>query len=270
MYIPPPFSEVNPNAQVPPEVEQVVLRCLAKNPDERYQSARELWEAFKAALEPQLQRTVLDEDVQFTVYRPKIVRPAHWYSMLAFVHLAERRPSASKDEPAPIEQVKQQANFILGEQAKEYRRTTTDSQQAIPQGVEITFLPDIPGIEFNPERRVFRWLEDVHHEEFRLKASPELDGHTARGRLSVYLGMILLAEVDLAIRVDRNHTQPPHSDPAQESHARRYRKIFASYSHKDVGIVKQFEHLVRALGDRYLRDVVDLPPERSGTNVSAS
>ena len=258
MFTPPPFSEVNPNAQVPPEVEQVVLRCLAKNPDERYQSARELWEAFKAALEPQLQRTVLDEDVQFTVYRPKIVRPAHWYSMLAFAHLAERRPSASKDEPAPIEQVKQQADLILGEQAEEYRRTTTDSQQAIPQGVEITFLPDIPGIEFNPERRVFRWLEDVHREEFRLQASPELDGHTARGRLSVYLGMILLAEVDLAIRVDRNHTQPPHSDPAQESHARPYRKIFASYSHKDVEIVRQFEHLVQALGDRYLRDVVDL------------
>ena len=37
--------------------------------------------------------------------------------------------------------------------------------------------------------------------------------------------------------------------------------IFASYSHKDVEIVRQFEHHAKAFGDRYLRDAVDL---RSG------
>jgi len=263
LYTPPPkFAEKNPNANVPPQVEQVVLCCLTKNPVERYQSARELAEAFFRALplapDSQPRRTVLDEDVQFTVYRPKTVQPDHWYSMLAFAHLAERRPGAPKDEPDPIEQVRRQAALILGQQADEYRDTTTDSRQAIPREGEITFLPDIPGIKFNPERRVFCWFEDVHREEFRLQASPELDGRIARGRLSVYLGMILLAEVDLAIRVDRNQTRPPHSEPAQESRARPYRKIFASYSHKDVEIVRQFEHLVRSLGDRYLRDVVDL------------
>ena len=31
------------------------------------------------------------DEVQFTVFRPKIVRPGEWYPMLAFAHLAERR-----------------------------------------------------------------------------------------------------------------------------------------------------------------------------------
>lgn len=38
------------NPEVPPEIESVLLKALAKNPDERYSSAREMADAFRAAV----------------------------------------------------------------------------------------------------------------------------------------------------------------------------------------------------------------------------
>jgi serine/threonine protein kinase len=47
---PPPFGEWRPDVRLPPEVEQVVLRCLAKDPADRYQTAQELSTAFVRAV----------------------------------------------------------------------------------------------------------------------------------------------------------------------------------------------------------------------------
>lgn len=93
------------------------------------------------------------------------------------------------------------------------------------------------GGQFNPERTKFRWLEDVHRQDFKLRADHALAGQTARGRLTVYLGAIIVAEVSLAIAVDWDAApaawpaQPPAAEPA-----RPYRKIFASYSHEDTEV----------------------------------
>jgi serine/threonine protein kinase len=206
---------------------------------------------------------VSDEDVQFTVYRPRTVRPGAWYELLAFAHLSRRRADAPADEPDPIEEVRRQAELLLAERGDDYHDVTQDSRQAVPREGEITFLPEIPGFEFNPPRRIFRWIESLHSEHFRFRASDALDGQTARGRLTVFLGGIILAEVTLSIRVDRRHVVPPttSAEVAQADHARPYRKIFASYSHKDIEIVRQFELFAWTLGDEYLRDGVNL---RSG------
>jgi serine/threonine-protein kinase len=48
---PPPFREKNPDATVAREIEQVVLKCLAKDPDQRPQSPRELVELFHTAVD---------------------------------------------------------------------------------------------------------------------------------------------------------------------------------------------------------------------------
>jgi adenylate cyclase len=196
-----------------------------------------------------------DDNVQFTVYRPRAIVPDRWYTMVAFAHLAAKRSDAPPQQPDPIEEVKRQAVRVLGErETRSYRIVTQDAPQSVPRQETLTFVPEVPGVEFNPPLRSFCWTEEVHREEFRLRAGPDLVGQVARGRLSVFLGDILLADVALAFPVDQRAGTPEQNAPTEAEHARRYRKIFASYSHQDSHVVEQIEHLAQALGDEYLRD----------------
>ncbi len=199
-----------------------------------------------------------DENVQFTIYRPRVIRPRAWYPLLAFAHLAEPRPDAEANQPDPPEEVRRQARQMLGEQFEEFGDLTQDSLQAVPREGEITLVPRVPGIEFNPPAQSFRWVETVHRADFRLRASPETDGRTLRGHVTVFLGSILLADVALSIRVDSAYVPQATAAELEISYAQPYRKVFASYSHRDLQIVRQFEQYAATLGDRYLRDWIEL------------
>jgi len=208
--------------------------------------------------QPELVR--VDDNVQFTIFRPKTVQPMKWYDVLAFAHLEDLPDDAAPDELAPKEEVQQRAVRKLGAKIKQYKETTEDSTQAVPREGEITFVPEIDGVEFNPRRVTFNWCENVHQAEFRMRAAQQLDGKIVVGQMSVFLGAILLADITLKIKVDSSH-QEADDEPAEPARAKPYRKIFASYSHRDLAIVEQFEHYAHALGDRYIRDWKDL---RSG------
>jgi hypothetical protein len=212
----------------------------------------------RRAPQPSAKPLPLDENVQFTAFRPAAVQPARWYPLLAFAHLSKRPPDAPPDAPDPIQEVHRQAKQVLGELAAGYQNLVQDTRQAVPREGEITFVLDLPGFDVNPLSRSFRWQESVHREEFRICAPPKLDGTTTHGTLTVFLGSIILAEIGLAIPVD-SHVQPPAKDaPLAPQSAKPYRKIFASYSHRDAAIVEQYEAFARSLGDRYLRDCADL------------
>jgi hypothetical protein len=276
---------------------EVFGRVLAKQPDDRYQTATEFAQDLEyclgawlgtmgaevgfasrpeeggvelgssaedeiapeeaAATAPPLP---LHDDVQFTVYRPRSVEPMRWYTLLAFAHLEELPPGSPENELSPADQVRKQAEGVLGDLASAYSHARHDSAVAIPHEAEITFVVEIPGVEVQPARRTFLWLEPVHREEFRLRAGTALDGLVARGRVTVFWGSIVLADVPVAIRVGAQ-SRATGDGPPERSVARPFRKIFASYSHKDVVVVEEFERYGRTLGDVYLRDVTHL---RSG------
>jgi len=274
------------------DVASVIARAIRRDPDERYGSMTEMLReidrclaeiAREAAMlereardvegkdwhftvvlggkaQPRGRRTEppwVDENVQFTVFRPHVVRPNRWYDVLAFAHLAHRRVG-DPEAVDPLEEMQRQAERMLGSAVREYSRNTEDSRQGVPRDGEITFLPEVPGIEFNPPRRTFLWVEDIHREDFRMRAAPDRDGTVLRGRFSVFLGSILLA--DLAITVRVANAAPERSTPKELAVDRAgvYRRIFPSYSHRDADIVQQFERYAAALGDRYMRDVTQL------------
>jgi hypothetical protein len=195
-----------------------------------------------------------DDNVQFTVFRPQVVAPAKWYDLVAAAHLDAARPEADPSEPTPLERVQAKAKAMLGDHFDEYAPLTHDALQGVPQGSELTFAFEMAGVEFNPPRVSFGWFEDEHTVQVRLRAAPALDGKTVRGRMTVFLGAIILADVPFSLRVDAARAADrPRLEPEREA-IRRYRRIFASYSHRDLPIVEQFERFVEATGDRYLRD----------------
>ena len=216
--------------------------------------------ALEGMLNDPLDRAI-DENVQFTVFRPRTVRPEEWYDLVAAVHREENRPDAPASEPTPIEKVKQKAQQILGRAIEDYAQNTQDGQGAIPHGGCLTFCPEIEHVEFNPSRQTVRRLEDEQTITFRMNAARKLDGQTARGRMSVFLGAILVAEIPLQIRVDSGHVAKSEGQANDPVSASPYRKIFASYSRRDTAIVQQFAWYARAMGDEFLLDCTAL---RSG------
>ncbi len=132
-----------------------------------------------------------DENVQFTVYRPEVIAAERWYKLLAFAHLSERRADAAPDEPDPVEQVKRIAGRVLADEPARYEPLKQDSLHAVPHKGEITFVPVVEGCEFNPPSQSFFWQQSVHKVEFDVRAAAVLEGRTARGRLTVFLGSLI-------------------------------------------------------------------------------
>lgn len=197
------------------------------------------------------------DDVSFTVYRPETIAPDQWYSLLAFAHLTNRPADSPAHEPAPAQVVAERAAAALGGDLSAFAARQQDSPAGIPRDGELTFKPYMKGIIFNPESVTFRWTEPVHQQEFRLRAPSDMEGTTARGRLSVYLASVLLTEVPLAIPVG---SAAEVQTPAQQPVSNSPRKVFVSYSHQDKAIVERVEQCVNDahLGLVYLRDATRL------------
>ena len=202
---------------------------------------------------------VADKDVQFTVYTPQKIKPEKNYSVLAFAHLSKRR--ADDDEPDPIAEMKDQAARILGDQRDDYRDVKDSSSQPVPRGGELTFVPAVHGVNFSPPSRSFTWRKSVHREEFDMWASREVDGQTLNGRMSVFLGSVVIAEVALTISVDSSSSPSAEKislDKAQS--ARRVRQVFAAYSPRDEEVVAELAHVAPIFGSRFLMDRTHLEP----------
>ncbi|WP_433503806.1 Hsp70 family protein [Pseudonocardia halophobica] len=199
--------------------------------------------------------TVLDDDVQFSVYRPRAVRPATWSPLLVFAHKTEtfldRTSGAERD---PFEEVRTRVEKTLGRPPDPGDFRQAESNQALPRGAVLRIRPKIDHCLVNPPMATFRWQDPVHEVPFLVYPSVAAAGRRVRGRVEVWLGPLLIGEVLVSFEV-RADAAEPSMEPEAPS---RYRKIFASYSHRDVAVVEALVPALELLGDRVVYDRRDL------------
>ncbi|HZC36851.1 MAG TPA: TIR domain-containing protein, partial [Chthoniobacterales bacterium] len=191
---------------------------------------------------------LLDDSVKFTAYRPAILIPGKWSRMTIFMH---------PDEASTLIEIETRARQILSAEYEDYS-DVVDSRFPIIRESEITLVPDVPGIRFNPPRRSFSWAgsEKAHEESFFMRAPFALAGKLARGRMSIFFGQLLLAEIVLNLGVAKEPTLKEQS--WSKGVAKRFHKVFASYSNKDAKLVEAMESQIRTIGYDYLREIVRL------------
>jgi len=207
-------------------------------------------------------RPLIDDDVRFTVYRPQVLAAGRWALLLVFVHKTSLVEESGRAPIDPQKQVEALARHRFA--GAPPRPAGEDARAGLMRGAQLRIVPDLPGIRCNPKDAEVEWWEPVHEVSFRLLAGPELAGTAVRGTVRVWCGAVILAEVSIAIHVAADG--PIAEAPPVEEPVRRYRKIFASYSHRDREIVANYAEAYRAIGDQYLQDVLVL---RSGERWNA-
>ncbi len=272
---------------VPDELCAVLEQAMAKDPAERPSTAEELGRLLQgvqraadlavaemavtvgrqqectgsavACAAPEAARAdpLPDEDVQFTVFRPRTVEPGLWQELLVYAHLSVPfvGPDGHLHDPDQI--VRERARHRLGPQASWYGFVAGDSGAGLPRGDELRFVPRLDGARFNPPQAFLRWEEPVHDLTFRFRVGAAEPGCYLHGGLDVYLGIVLISTVPFSVRVGPAAAAPLHQEPEPRT-VSPFRNVFASYSHRDEAIVRHLRTIVEATGDRFLMDVHDL------------
>jgi hypothetical protein len=202
---------------------------------------------------------VLDEDVQFTVYRPARLPVAQWTSMLVFAHKSDLMMDPESGVIDPVEEVEARARAHFRGIAT--RASRSDSATALTRGGQLHIVPELPGIRCVPLAADVIWWEPVHEAQFQLYAPPELGKSVVRGWVRIWCGPLILGELAVTLPVvrDPGHAATPAGLTGQPLVLRR--KIFPSYSHDDSRMVAPFALAAHVIGDQYLQDVLAL---RSG------
>ena len=196
------------------------------------------------------------ENVQFTVFRPRSISREAWRKMLVYAHLDDGPP----DQPTPLERVREEAAHLLRTEVKDYVDVTKDSRALIPREAEIQFVPKADNVRFNPPARSFFWTDgmDMHREEFEVRAAPNATATEIAGSITVYLGVMIVAEMPLRFQVAEGAARRVANADMVATGATRFRNVFPSYSRKDKSIVEVVEACTATLSDKFLRDVTTL------------
>jgi hypothetical protein len=276
----PPPRQFAPD--LPTGVEQVIVKALEKDPDQRFQSATEMIDALNARIlalrgpsvgfSSAFQAVALAhppsaspseeiaarplppvEALRFTAFYPKEVAVEAWNTLLVYTHIASAlsavRTDAARYQPE------------IGERPRE---AASAAARPVVRGTTLTVVPQAQGVTFNPPHGSFQWLEDWQRTSFRFLATSDLNGFALTGEISIYAGPLLLSTIKMPL-LCQDTSPAPSQAPDAEATAPAYQQVFASYSHQDTPVVLACRNAYQALG---LKVLIDLESLRSGQDFS--
>ncbi len=163
------------------------------------------------------------EDVRFSAYYPKEANIEQWYTLLVYAHL-----------DSALAQVQADAARYKEEMGGAPRQAQSSTPAHIARGTEITLLPECEGVEFNPERITFKWVEDMHRNEFRMRAKQSQAGLAGNATVTVFVGPVIVATIKFGMLFGEAASAPVSAAPPVAAVAQMYKaeQIFISRRRK--------------------------------------
>jgi hypothetical protein len=188
------------------------------------------------------------EQIIFTGYYPREVVTQVWERLLVFL---------ASDSPDAVAQVASIASERLQGRRDEFRDASAHSVTSIRRGARLTIVPSLDGFRVDPAAMTAEWGGETQCYEFRLRAEQVHPDRAVNGLVQIFEGPLLRGEIPMAIFVQERGRMAAVSSEALavDVRAPAYRNTFPSYSRKDEPLVRAFESVVEASGDRFLRDV---------------
>ena len=183
------------------------------------------------------------DKVHFTAFYLKEMKPNEWQPLHAYVYKKFVEDKVLSD-----------ARQELGDKMASFRQADSPVQQKISEGAMIVATPRLNGFQFNPPMVAIGFYKDWHRLDFELRATDAPLYQASNGQLVFTVEGVIVAEIPLSIYV----SDATFSGETQHVTQKIYEAVFASYSHRDTGIVERVERAVRTLGLDYLRDVSSL------------
>ncbi len=175
-------------------------------------------------------------DISFAAAYSKLLIPEIWTPLLFYIHASSLSEHITK---------------LLQERASELFLnpviTQSEATTTIPRGTELTITPNIPGMHTNPREIRITWEEDVHELVIKIKTDSQPAGKQILGSIDISVEGALIGDVPISLTISDGKQKRVVEKPLV-TEGKLYRRVFVSYSRKDIDVVNACLKTYEALG----------------------
>jgi hypothetical protein len=172
---------------------------------------------------------------QFTMYYPKEVSPGIEKPLLLYAYA-----------DSMFDVWREDLGIVVGEMANGAINTIRNGDDqatlTVPDGAELTFVPEVQGMIFHPKRVSLRVHQDVNRVRFRMTPDASIAGRACNGEIAVYMGPLLIAALRFSLFVSGT------SQASQAITATATTRLFVCLASEDAAVIEPAIQALKALG----------------------